>query len=65
MRVDGENRWPRTYQQNILIADVAEQGLAAEVIQCNALREVRSGRRGLLFSHVPSIIPAIPAYRGR
>ena len=32
MRVDGENLKPGTYQQNILIADVTEQGLAAELI---------------------------------
>src|ERR1700730_15782293 len=32
MRVDGENLRPGTYQQNILIADVTEQGLAAELI---------------------------------
>jgi hypothetical protein len=32
MRVDGKNLRPGTYQQNILIADVTEQGLAAELI---------------------------------
>ena len=31
MRVDGEDLKPGTHQQNILIADMTEQGLAAEV----------------------------------
>jgi hypothetical protein len=31
MRVDGENLRSGTYQQDILIADMAEQGLAGEI----------------------------------
>ena len=31
MRIDGENLGPGAHQQNILIADMAEQGLAGEV----------------------------------
>ena len=51
MRVDGENLRPGAHQQDLLVADMAEQGLAAEFAWCDALREIRPGRRGLLFSH--------------
>jgi hypothetical protein len=53
MRIDRENLRSGANQQNILIADVAEQGLSGEVTECDALCEIRSCRRGLFVSHVP------------
>ena len=55
MGVDGEYLGPRAHQQNFLIADMAEQGLAVEIGRCNALCEIRPGGLGLLFSHVRSL----------
>src|SRR5437868_7223037 len=53
MRVDGENLGPRAHQQDVLVADVTEHGLAAE-IACHALCEIGSGG-GLRFSHGVSL----------
>src|SRR3977135_2303794 len=55
MRVDGENLRSGAHQKDILVADVAEQGLAGEVTWCNALCEIRPSGRGLLFGHVHSL----------
>src|SRR6185312_7090735 len=38
MRIDGENLRPGAHQQNLLIADVTDQGFAAELAWCDALR---------------------------
>jgi hypothetical protein len=40
MRIDGENLGAGAHQQNVLIADVAEQAFAGEAIYCNALSEI-------------------------
>ena len=50
MRVDGVDRSTRAGQHDLLIADVAKQGIAWE-IGCNALSEIGSGWRGLRFCH--------------
>jgi hypothetical protein len=42
-------------QQDILIADVAEQGLSGELTERDTLCEIRPCRRGLLVSHVHSL----------
>jgi hypothetical protein len=55
MRIDRENLGSGANQQNILIADVAEQGLTGEVTERDALGEIRPCRRGLLVSHVHSL----------
>ena len=55
MRIDRENLGSGANQQNILIADVAEQGFSGEVIERDALCEIRPCRRGLLVSHVHSL----------
>ena len=52
MRVDGEDVRPRAHQQNVFLADMAEQGLAGEFGQLDAQRQIRSGRWGLFISHV-------------
>ena len=43
LRIDGEYFRAGAHQQNFPIADMAEQGLAGEVLSCDALREIRSG----------------------
>ena len=50
MRVDGVDRSTPAGQHDLLIADVAKQGIAWE-IGCNALSEIGSGWRGLRFCH--------------
>jgi hypothetical protein len=55
MRIDRENLGSGANQQNILIADVAEQGLCGEVTERDALCEIRPCRRDLLVSHVHSL----------
>ena len=52
MRVDGEDVRPRAHQQNVFLADMAEQGLAGEFGQLDAQRQIRSGRCSLFISHV-------------
>jgi hypothetical protein len=52
MRVDGEDIQLRAHQQNVFLADMAEQGLAGEFGQLDAQRQIRSGRWGLFISHV-------------
>ena len=57
MRVDGENFDAGAHQQDLLVADMAEQGLAGKVTRCDTQGEIRPGRQGLLFSHVRSPSP--------
>ena len=64
MGVDREYLGPRAHQQDFLIADMAEQGLATEIGRCNALCEIRPGGLGLLFSHVRSLRRRTPAVAG-
>jgi hypothetical protein len=60
MRLDSKNLRPGAHQQNILLADVPEQGLATKITQCYALREIWPTGPGFFFSHVsPSIVPTI------
>ena len=54
MGVDGEYLGTGADEHNTFIAYVPQQGLAGEVVQGNALREVRPSGLGLLFSHSPS-----------
>ena len=51
MRVDGEDFRTRAYQQDVVIADMAEQGLAGELGQFDAQRQIRTGGRGFVISH--------------
>jgi hypothetical protein len=55
MGVDGKNLGIGAHQQDRLIADMPEQGLAGKFTQRDAVREIRPGRRGLRFSHVYSL----------
>ena len=57
MRVDGENLRTGPHQNDILIADVPQQGVGGELAQCDALDEIRASGR-LLFSHDPSPPPS-------
>ena len=52
MRVDSEDIRTRADQQNVFVADVAEQGLAGEFGQLDAQRQIRTGGRSLFISHV-------------
>jgi hypothetical protein len=52
MRVDGKNLRTSAHQQDRLIADMPEQGLAGKFTQRYAAREIRPAGRGLRFSHV-------------
>ena len=61
MGVDGEYLRPRAHQENFLIADVAEQGLALEIGCGNPLCEIRSGGLCRLFSHLRSLRRPAPA----
>jgi hypothetical protein len=57
--VDGDDLTSVLHQQDILVADMAEQSLTREVSECNALREIWSSGRCLPVSHVnPSIVKA-------
>jgi len=54
---DGKHFAPETYQQDILIADMPEQGFAGKVAQWNALCEIRPGRWGWpLSSSLPPLL---------
>ena len=43
MRADGENLRARAHQQNFLVADMAEQRLAREIGQGDALCQIGTG----------------------
>jgi hypothetical protein len=60
MRVDGEDIRSRAQQQNIFLADMAEQGLSGELGQLDAQRQIRSGRRGLLITMLYSLEKGAP-----
>src|SRR5215212_6672636 len=51
MRIDRKNLATRAHQQDLLIADVPDQGLGREVAQFNTKCEIRPSGHGLLFSH--------------
>ena len=61
MCIDRENLGSGAHQQDILIADVAEQGFGGEVRQDDTLGKIWPGGRSLLFSHIVS--PNVPAAR--
>ena len=42
MRVDGEDIRPRAHQQNVFVANMAEQGLSGEFGRPDAQRQIRS-----------------------
>ena len=52
MRIDRENLRAGSRQQDVLLADMAEQHVVLEVIGRNAEREIGSGGRALVFGHV-------------
>src|SRR5215210_3643716 len=61
MRIDRKNLGTGAHQQDILIADVPDQGLGREVAQFNAKCEIRPSGHGLLFSHslASSVLPTV------
>src|ERR1700749_4841710 len=56
MRIDRENLAFRTHQQDILVTDMPQQGLAGEIVCGNAEGEIGSGRCRLVLSHVLSLL---------
>jgi len=56
MRVDGEDTRPRAHQQNVFLADMAEQGLAGEFGQLDAQRQIQVLKVGLV--HQPCFAPS-------
>jgi hypothetical protein len=51
MRADGEDFITASHQQHLFIADMAQKFAVDEILDCDALRQVRSARRFLLFRH--------------
>src|SRR5438876_7999530 len=51
MCADGEDFITASYQQHLLIADIAQKFAVDEILDCDTLREVRSARHLLLFRH--------------
>ena len=51
MGADGEYVAAAAHQQNFLVADVAQQLVVLEIAESDAFSQIRTARRGLLFSH--------------
>jgi hypothetical protein len=54
MGVDREDLGSGAHQQDLLITDMSEQGLAGEVAGRDALGKIRSGGWGLFVCHIES-----------
>jgi hypothetical protein len=65
MRIDRENFGAGSHQHDFLIADMAEQGVALEIVSGNALGQIGSRGRRLLFSHVHSRFDAATRQPGK